>query len=50
MVSYDFILSLYLGVPGLYRGLNACLLKVIPSMAIAFTIHESLRNLLKFDL
>jgi len=38
------------GIVGLYRGLTACLLKVIPSMAIAFTIHESLRSALKFDI
>jgi len=36
-------------VRGLYRGLNACLLKVIPSMAIAFAIHERLRLTLNFD-
>ncbi len=38
------------GIKGFYKGLNACLFKVIPSMAIAFTIHESLRQTLKFDL
>lgn len=37
------------GVRGLYRGLNACLLKVTPSMAIAFSIHEQLRQRLRFD-
>jgi solute carrier family 25 phosphate transporter 23/24/25/41 len=36
------------GVPGLYKGLNACLLKVMPSMAISFTIHEQLRHRLNF--
>lgn len=37
------------GFQSFFRGLTPCLLKVIPSMAIAFTIHESLRNFLDFD-
>lgn len=37
------------GIPGLYKGMNACLLKVIPSMAISFSIHEQLRHRLKFN-
>jgi solute carrier family 25 phosphate transporter 23/24/25/41 len=37
------------GVRGLYRGLGACLLKVTPSMAISFSIHEQLRQRLRFD-
>ena len=37
------------GVRGMYKGLSACLLKVVPSMAIAFMTHERLRRLLKFD-
>lgn len=36
------------GVPGLYKGMVACLLKVIPSMAISFSIHEQLRHKLNF--
>lgn len=38
------------GIPGLYKGLNACLLKVVPSMAISFSIHEQLRHKLDFKL
>lgn len=37
------------GVRGLYKGMGACFLKVVPSMAIAFTVYESLRKHLKFD-
>lgn len=37
------------GVPGLYKGMIACLLKVMPSMAISFSIHEQLRHRLNFQ-
>ena len=37
------------GVRGLYKGLSACLLKVVPSMAISFTVYEALKSALKFD-
>jgi len=37
------------GMIGFYKGLTPCLLKVVPSMAIAFAIYERCRKLLKFD-
>ncbi len=37
------------GIQSFFRGLIPCLCKVMPSMAIAFSIHEGLRNHLDFD-
>ncbi len=37
------------GVRGMYKGLVPCFLKVVPSMAIAFTTYEFLRHHLDFD-
>eukprot|EP00455_Lapot_gusevi_P052455 TRINITY_DN7986_c0_g1_i14.p1 TRINITY_DN7986_c0_g1~~TRINITY_DN7986_c0_g1_i14.p1 ORF type:complete len:265 (-),score=54.01 TRINITY_DN7986_c0_g1_i14:74-868(-) len=37
------------GIRGLYKGLTACYLKVIPAMAIAFMTYERLRTVLGFD-
>ena len=37
------------GVRGLYKGMIPCFLKVVPSMAISFTVYESLRKYLNFD-
>lgn len=37
------------GVRGMYKGLSACLSKVVPSMAIAFSTHEYLRKWFDFD-
>lgn len=37
------------GYKSFYKGLNACLLKVVPAMAIAFMVHERLRKLFKFE-
>jgi solute carrier family 25 (mitochondrial phosphate transporter), member 23/24/25/41 len=50
--SLDCIQSIikYEGTRGLYKGMIPCFLKVVPSMAIAFAIHERLRRVLKFDL
>eukprot|EP00455_Lapot_gusevi_P033354 TRINITY_DN3646_c0_g4_i3.p1 TRINITY_DN3646_c0_g4~~TRINITY_DN3646_c0_g4_i3.p1 ORF type:complete len:304 (+),score=87.95 TRINITY_DN3646_c0_g4_i3:75-986(+) len=39
----------YEGIRGLYKGLTACYLKVMPSMAIAFMTYERLRTVLGFD-
>jgi len=37
------------GVRGMYKGLVPCVLKVVPSMAIAFTTYEFLRHHMDFD-
>jgi solute carrier family 25 phosphate transporter 23/24/25/41 len=37
------------GVKGMYKGMGACFLKVVPSMAIAFTSYELLRSSWGFD-
>ena len=37
------------GIQSFFRGLVPCLFKVMPSMAIAFSIHENLRNYFDFD-
>jgi solute carrier family 25 phosphate transporter 23/24/25/41 len=37
------------GVKGLYKGMLPCFLKVVPSMAISFTVYEQLRKYLEFD-
>ena len=37
------------GVRGLYKGMVPCFLKVVPSMAISFTVYETLRKYLNFD-
>lgn len=37
------------GVRGLYKGLAACYLKVIPSMAISFMTFERCRVILQFE-
>ena len=37
------------GVKGLYKGMIPCFLKVVPSMAISFTVYETLRKYLNFD-
>ena len=37
------------GFKGLYKGIIACNLKVVPSMAIAFMTYERCRVYLKFD-
>jgi solute carrier family 25 phosphate transporter 23/24/25/41 len=37
------------GVRGLYKGMIPCFLKVVPSMAISFTVYETLRKTLHFD-
>jgi hypothetical protein len=34
------------GVPGLYKGLFPCLLKVAPAMAIMFCCNELLKDLI----
>jgi hypothetical protein len=37
------------GAVGFYKGLIPCLGKVVPSAAIAFSLYERLRHVLKFD-
>jgi solute carrier family 25 phosphate transporter 23/24/25/41 len=37
------------GVGGLYKGMTACWLKVVPSMAVAFMTYEFLRKHWRFD-
>jgi solute carrier family 25 phosphate transporter 23/24/25/41 len=38
------------GVRGMYKGMIPCVMKVAPSMAISFALHERLRSWLAFDL
>jgi solute carrier family 25 phosphate transporter 23/24/25/41 len=49
--SYDCVVKTFKaeGMRGLYKGLTACYLKVIPSMAISFMTFERLRVLLDFQ-
>jgi len=49
--SFDCIVKTYNteGVVGFYKGLVPCLVKVVPSMAIAFATYERLRRYFRFD-
>ena len=49
--SYDCVLKTFRaeGMRGLYKGLIACYLKVIPSMAIAFMTFERMRIVMGFQ-
>lgn len=37
------------GIRGMYKGMIPCFLKVVPSMAVAFTTYEFLRHHMGFD-
>ena len=49
--SYDCVMQTFKaeGIRGLYKGLTACYLKVIPSMAISFMTFERLRVIMDFQ-